>query len=87
MHPAIEAAENWHRKNASAGEIENIVEVIKESKPFFEKPEYLNRADTNHFSLYQSKDSKGEPKLILQFWGNCINLYNDGTYSLEDTSG
>lgn len=77
QHPAMIAAENWHKEHSSAGNIDKVKELLKE--------EYKDNFNANSASVFPILHNKG--KICLQFCGWSINLLDDGTWHWEATDG
>jgi hypothetical protein len=87
---AMANAEKWHKENQNVGQIEIVKQLLKEATEIVpyefdglhgEKIQTTTKRVTPIPILH----NKGE--IYLQFCGWSINLFDDGTWDWEDTTG
>ena len=72
------ACENWHKKNRSINQISEVKRFLEDEK----------KIENNKDSLVSIIPiTRNDDKVYLQFCGWSINLYADGTWCWEDTTG
>ncbi len=83
---ALAETERWHKTHASAGNIEKVKELLidaTEKIPVVASQDVITvRRQVTPIPILHN-----EGKIYLQFCGWSINLYDDGTWCWEDTTG
>lgn len=83
---AMKQCEDWHKKNSSAGCIDEVKILLK--REIKVSPYDIGNGKTTvikEVSPIPILHNKG--KIFLQFCGWSINLLDDGTWYWEDTTG
>ncbi len=76
MSDALKNAEDWHKANQSKGSIDLVKRLISEDTT-------VNKNGTQTPLLI----THNEGKIYFQFCGWSLNIYDDGTWCWEDTTG
>jgi hypothetical protein len=92
MNPdeVMKNSEDWHKKNASAGCIDEVKRFLKEETetvPYFYTDAEGKERETTTTQVTPIPILHNEGKIFLQFCGWSINLLDDGTWYWEDTTG
>jgi len=81
--------DRWHKENLSKGQVDEVKEFLKEETktvPYVYTYDGKECTTTSQI-VNPIPIIHNEGKIYLQFRGWSINLYDDGTWCWEDTTG